>query len=289
MDTEKDNKKVNFSFTKLTLGVAMLGVMGGVFFASFLNTQTTEASIAESKQSIIVEKSEPLSETSDTTASSEVSNSSSRSISISSNTLEEHLSETSEVINTVISETTITVSDGAPSPTAQQSLTDNATSANIAPKPSPKPSPNTNPASPAPVVDEPAAPVQETQFCPITREQNPSVYDACISGFSAPTIEWVGYHSCKKIEDPNYGTVVKLWGKVKLSGGNYGAYSWDRASDGAYGLVTASVTGAPYVIMWDATAYFESMSSKYSGAITTVSGMGTNFIDESQIPAECRF
>jgi len=162
-------------------------------------------------------------------------------------------------------------------------------SGNSSPSATPEPSQEEveTPSPPEPAVSSP--PVQGTSFCPLTREENPSTYDACYSGFAAPSIEWAGYHSCKMLDDPNFGTVLKLWGKVQLSGGSYRDYSWDRASDGPYGLVTSSVKGFPYVVIWHATAYFESMSSQYSGEIARVSGLGTNFIDESEIPETCRF
>lgn len=109
---------------------------------------------------------------------------------------------------------------------------------------------------------------------------------ACKVGFVAPTVEYAGYLSCQKLED---GTVA-LKGLVKLVGGNYKYFSWNRQTHNGMGVISTRVSEWPYVISWsDARATFHSMDDRYQGIIVEVGGHGSVLLDDSQIDPSCRF
>ena len=132
-----------------------------------------------------------------------------------------------------------------PTPPAGQSVSTDKNKGAIEPTP-----------NPTPVVDEPqeATPVEDIPGlendkprgsidCPAYREDDPALYDECRKGFVAPTIEWVGYHSCEKRADGN----VEVLGKVALVGGSYRTdyFGWQTATVDGYGIVSSVNASAP--------------------------------------------
>lgn len=287
MDTEQDNKKVNFPINKLTIAVAALGISGGVFFGAFLSQQNNEVATVAVQQEIIIETSKPAAE-SETPA---IENNSESAIVFSDSTLAEHVDSTSVSTNDLVS--SVIVSESTSQPKAEQVVSNESSKGTVSTKPRETSSNSNDPVGNKfsdIISGEPNAGTgnEVSTYCPINRESDPALYDACTAGFVAPTVEWAGFHSCRKIEDPTRGTFVEIVGKVQLVGGNYGSYEWGTKTSGNYGLVVSTMQTKPYVVMWRAFAHFDSLNPAYGGSIAKISGSGTNFIEESSLPSECR-
>lgn len=149
------------------------------------------------------------------------------------------------------------------------------------------------PAAPAEPIEANPSPDEEANplpnpggYCPGYREENPSLYDSCHAGFVAPTIEWAGYHSCRKTPDGN----VQIFGKVKLVGGTYNSndYGWDTHAIGSLGIVNSVNASSPYFVSWVAGAWFGAMDGFNKGIIAKVHGSGVEKIDESLLDPSCR-
>jgi hypothetical protein len=328
MDTVKDNKKVNFPITKLTIGVAALGVAGGVFFGAFLATQGVTETVSSSEQSLVVSdslKNDITTNLNNEVEASEVEASASTTLSTA---LDIHGTTWGPgdsipkgyftIGNTIVNNEAVTfnpdgtmswdarfsvpaghvVVDGLlypdefapnatkdrtpkPTPTAEQTLKNETGQAEIKPAPAqdkpreetPKPSEESNP------LPNPG------DYCPGYREENPSLYDSCHAGFVAPTIEWAGYHSCRKTPDGN----VQIFGKVRLVGGNYNVndYGWDTHVISGLGIVNSVNASSPYFVSWVAGAWFGAMDGFNKGIIAKVHGSGVNKIDESLLDPSC--
>lgn len=315
MDTVKDNKKVNFPITKLTIGLAALGVAGGVFFGALLSTQGVAEETIASDQSLTISDSlkNSISLDDESGALGE------KPIDGNNQILEENSkSDNGEIVAEAPEEETVTKEDSnstgseseevkeeepkvEPKPTkkAEQKVESETDQAEIKPAPAPekpaaKPEQTQEPAKPKPTpepVEKPEeahkGPPLGTPYCPGYREENPSLYDSCHAGFVAPTLEWAGYHSCEKTPAGN----VRIFGKVKLVGGNYNKdyYGWNSRTVEGYGIVNSVNSSAPYFVSWDNSAWFGSMSKNGAGIIAQIDGSGMQKIDESLLDPSCRF
>jgi hypothetical protein len=123
-----------------------------------------------------------------------------------------------------------------------------------------------------------------TADCPDTREENPTIYDACRAGFEAPRLEWAGYHKCVRVSQER----VDIYGLVRAVGGNYAFVSrGGNVVDGMLSVYSGN-TSAPYGVFWYATFTFWSMDPRYHGIIDRVTGWGTELISEEQLDPACR-
>ena len=268
MERKNDNKKVNFPLGKITLTLAALGVMGGVFFAAFLSQQTQVESVT-AQQEIVVSDSLQENLTVEDESNKEV-------VIIEETTTtypEDADSKKEVVVEEVKSET----------PKAEQTTKNDSTKATITPAPVETATPKLTP-KPTPKPTEPAT-TYPSNYCPDTREEDPAAYDSCREGFVAPTIQWAGYHSCKKLSTGD----IKIFGKIELVGGNYNGFSCGTASEKSYGIVSSINSSAPYMVNWYAKVSFSSMDSQRTGIIERVYGDGLEIIDESLLPTSCRF
>jgi hypothetical protein len=251
--------------SKRTLILATVGVLAGAVFSSYVYSSYTSSSAAEAavnqtpQQTIVVE--EPSATT-------------------------EPLSIEDEDLNTesgveVIA--TIEVSSGdLPKPKTTQNVTNGSSKVTVTPNPKPTTS---APDLKLPGSNSGSNNQQEAAYCPDNRSENPAVYDACRSGFSAPTSwEWAGYHSCKRLSENE----VEIYGLVRMIGGNYKEVTHGHPTINGMFLVSSTNTEAPYFLYWDIAVNFWSMDSRYEGRIAQSGNSGSKLIQESQLDPSCR-
>lgn len=105
------------------------------------------------------------------------------------------------------------------------------------------------------------APAPSEQYCPDTRAQNPSLWDACRAGYVRPSIQYVGVTSCKIVNRAAGEYLIRIaW---KLVGGNYAGHYWDATTDqdGGYTVHTHGSQPDWSVTMGTSVGvYFESMN-----------------------------
>lgn len=75
--------------------------------------------------------------------------------------------------------------------------------------------------------------------CPLTRAEDPALWDACRAGYVAPKIEFAGLVSCTPANDAK--TNWNLTYSFRLSGGNYKGADWDDNN----GTTTILLKGYP--------------------------------------------
>ena len=269
------DKLMSQKVTKVSLAFATLGIAGGAIFAGFLSNTSTETFSAEAPiQSISVE-SEIKAEISESEKVTDVS------------VIPEPVNNTKIISGEVVLELVEGTEDTASS---TQKITND--SKNVKVTPAPSKSSGTSSSRPVETVNEPGlilGPPREdsttpTAYCPASREENPTVYDACRAGFVAPTLEWAGYHSCTRVSED----AVEIYGLVRITGGNYAHIS--NTGPLVNGMIRVSSVNAssPYRVMWYVEVVFWSMDSRYNGIIHKVSANGGEFIEESQLDPSCR-
>lgn len=145
---------------------------------------------------------------------------------------------------------TPTVTPGSSS-SATQTITNNSGTVKVTPKPSTSPKPT-------------------FKYCPDTREENPTVWDACRAGFVEPTIVAEKLVKCVAADDTGKNWYISI--KYGLQGGNYRSYFWDGNNATHTYLIkglrkeelpnAGPVTVGGYVLV-----QYGSMSDEYRGVI----------------------
>ena len=113
----------------------------------------------------------------------------------------------------------------------------------------------------------------DTGGCPVNRSENPSRYDACRAGYSAPSIVPIGIVSCTPLNGERTTWDVTI--ALELQGGNYRDPGWAGVSNssGSTGYISFTVDGlgeeslnqilpAKYV---EVSVSMGSMDSRYEG------------------------
>jgi hypothetical protein len=283
---EQEQKK--FKLTRLGLTLSTLGVFLGVSVAGFLSMGFNDTPVIESSQEIVIESGRVITEGS--IAPDHLGNSSETTIpenTLSDATAVEEVSEyvvptmppstvTSEIISVTI----------LPTPGAKQEIVNDSSNAVATPKPTqsngPKPTTTPKPtASTKPIPSE-----QSTlKYCPDNRSENPELYDSCRKGFVAPTFEFAGYHSCKRLTDSTF----EITGLVRMVGGNYSEFVWNEATYKGMALASYTLSDSypSYPLRWFVEATFVSMNPSYHGVISSERGDGITWIEENEIAPNC--
>lgn len=281
---EQEQKK--FKLTRLGLLLSALGIFLGVSVAGFLSTNFNDTTVGQSSQEIVIE-SEKVVEEDPITPDSFNNNSGATSAENSSPAIpaaEEALEDTVPVMPpSTITEEIISVT--ITTPTATQEIVNDSSQAVATPKPTQSsgtkatvaPKPTT---TPKPKVSEPAL-----RYCPASRSENPELYDSCREGFVAPTFEFAGYHSCKRLTNNTF----EITGLVRMVGGNYSEFVWNEATHKGMALVsqTLSDSDPSYPLRWFVKATFTSMNPSYYGIISYERGDGITWIEENEISSSC--
>lgn len=122
---------------------------------------------------------------------------------------------------------------------------------------------------------KPAAPSSPpAKACPMTRSENPTLWDACRAGYIAPTIQSAGLISCEAVDrDKGIWKVVR---KYVMVGGNYRSAEWAGLGNNKAGTSVLTIRGVPasaldlrMPIPFNATIYVGSMNG-LPGYIDTV-------------------
>jgi hypothetical protein len=272
------DKLMSQKVTKVGLVFAALGVAGGAIFAAFLANNNTpeDATLAQPYTQSISIESEVQKETpkiEDTHAAIDVVPEAVNNTKISSEEIILELVEGSDAL-----------------PSNIQKITNGSKKVQATPAPSTSSGPK--PSKPAETVEEPglifgepgSGTISTGTDCPATRAENPAIYDACRAGFVAPTLEWAGYHSCKRVSED----IVDIYGLVRISGGNYSHISNTGPITNGMISVKGRNDTSPYGVMWYIEAVFWSMDSRYDGIIHKMYVNGSEFISEDQLDPSCR-
>lgn len=135
--------------------------------------------------------------------------------------------------------------------------------------------------------------------CPKTRDENPEGYKRCYGGYVAPTFEFAGYQSCRKVNDPTYGLVVQVRGRIRLLGGNFVSSDWGPQSElqGENSYRTVSSTHyfedmegrAAFTLSWHEYIRIASMdvTNTYVDWIDTVVSHGVYSVDVNLMDPAC--
>jgi hypothetical protein len=280
--------KKTFKLTRLGITLSTLGVFLGVSVAGFLATGFIDTPVNESSQEIAVESGRIGTEGSITPDHLD----SNPDTSIPENTLSEtpDVEEVSEYVVPTMPKSTVTSEIISvtilPTPGAKQEIVNDSSRVVATPKPTqsngPKPTTTPKPtASTKPIPSE-----QPTlKYCPDNRSENPELYDSCRKGFIAPTFEFAGYHSCKRLTDSTF----EITGLVRMVGGNYSEFVWNQATHKGMALASHTLDDSypSYPIRWFVMATFISMNPSYHGIISYERGDGITWIEENEISPSC--
>jgi hypothetical protein len=269
------DKLMSQKVTKVGLVFAVIGVLGGAIFAGFLANTTTNVSSAQ-----------PYTQSIESNLSGETPATGDAPLAIV-DSVPEAVNNTNLQSGEIVFEL-VEGSEGAPSNT--QKITND--SKKVQATPAPSTSNGSKPNSPVETVKEPglifgepgSGAISTGTDCPASREENPAIYDACRAGFVAPTLEWAGYHSCKRVSED----IVDIYGLVRISGGNYSHISNTGPITNGMISVKGRNGTSPYGVMWYIEAVFWSMDSRYDGIIHKMYVNGSEFISEDQLDPSCR-
>jgi hypothetical protein len=281
-----NSEKKKFVLTRRGLVLSILGVVVGVSLAAFLSSNFNNTSTAELSQELIVKSEKIISEAA--TASDSLATIPEEPAAGGSKN--EPDSETiSEYVVPTMPPSTVTreelYSVNSTAPAAKQEIVND--SSKVVAKPNPTKKNESKPvetSEPKPTTT--AAPIQPTkESCYVTREEDPERYDSCRAGYVAPTFEFVGYHSCKRLTED----LFEITGLVRMVGGNYRDFVWNQGEYDGMALVSQTLRDSDpsYSISWDTTASFWSMNPAYEGRIAKAYGGGKVWIEENEISPDC--
>jgi hypothetical protein len=281
-----NSEKKKFVLTRRGLVLSILGVVVGVSLAAFLSSNFNNTSTAELSQELIVKSEKIISEAA--TASDSLATIPEEPVAggfenePDSETISEYVVPTmppSTITREVISSENITA------PAAKQEIIND--SSKVVAKPNPTKKNESKPAEtyePKPTTT--AAPIQPTkESCYVTREEDPERYDSCRAGYVAPTFEFVGYHSCKRLTED----LFEVTGLVRMVGGNYRDFVWNQGEYSGMALVSQTLRDSDpsYPLRWFVQASFLSMNPAYEGRIAKAYGDGIVWIEENEISPNC--
>jgi len=274
--SERKNKKL----PRFGLPFILFGAVGAVLLASFLTAGFNESQVSEPVQANVSEfadaaldnldiiPEEPVAEVPENEPDSETGS--------------EYVAPTmppSTITREVISSENITA------PGARQEIVNDSPKAAATPNPTKKTeSKPVETSEPTPTTT--AAPIQPTkESCYVTREEDPERYDSCRAGYVAPTFEFVGYHSCKRVTEDWF----QITGLVRMVGGNYRDSFWNQGEYNGMALVSQTLRDSDpsYPLRWFAQAGFLSMNPAYEGQIAEARGDGIVWIEENEISPDC--
>jgi hypothetical protein len=264
-----------FKLTRWGLTLSILGITAGVSGAAFLATNFNNTPVIESSQEIVIESTEVAPE-----PASEEPN-------IAAPVVVEEIVVVEEEEAPIMPESTTTeISVVSPiqntKPSTTQEITNDSEKVTASPNPAKKETPE--PVKPVPTSTQ--SPSEENlKYCPNKREENPELYDSCREGFVAPTFEFAGYHSCKRVTKDTF----QITGLVRMVGGNYKDFAWNEHTYKGMALVSTTFwdSDPSFPLSWFVKASFRSMNPSYEGLISKEGDNGINWIDESLIPSKC--
>jgi hypothetical protein len=279
-------EKKTFKLTRLGITLSTLGVFLGVSVAGFLATGFIDTPVIESSQEIVIESGRVITEGSITP--DHLGNS--PETTLPENTLSDAtaVEEVSEYVVPTMPKSTVTSEIISvtilPGPGAKQEIVNDSSNAVATPKPTqsngPKPTP-----TPTPTASTKPSEQSTLKYCPGNRSENPELYDSCRKGFVAPTFEFAGYHSCKRLTDSTF----EITGLVRMVGGNYSEFVWNQATHKGMALASHTLDDSypSYPLEWFVKATFISMNPSYHGIISYERGDGITWIEENEISPSC--
>lgn len=284
MKSERKNKKL----PRFGLPFILFGAVGAVLLASFVTAGFNESQVSQPIQTNVSEfadtaldhlgaiPEEPVAEVPENEPDSET---------ISEYVVPTRPAPTIPPSTVTTTNTEKTSSADTAAPGAKQEIVNDSPKAAATPNPTKKnESKPVETSEPTPTTT--ATPTQElNKYCYVTREENAERYDSCREGFIAPTFEFVGYHSCKRVTEDTF----QITGLVRMVGGNYRDFVWNEWEYDGMAIVGATFRdSAPaYPIDWLAQASFLSMNPAYVGIIAKARGDGHNYIEENEISPDC--